>query len=36
MQETRKYLANAENCIELGEQAKDGPAKARYHRMAQA
>ena len=36
MSEAQKYLKNAENCIELAEQAKDKPARARYRRMAEA
>jgi hypothetical protein len=30
MSEAEKYLKNAENCIELAEQAKTAPAQARY------
>jgi hypothetical protein len=36
MSEAEKYLKNAENCIELAEQAKTAPAQARYRRMADA
>ncbi|WP_081492359.1 hypothetical protein [Bradyrhizobium genomosp. I (2014)] len=36
MSEAEKYIANAENCIELAEQAQNAPAKARYRRMAEA
>ena len=36
MREAEKYLKNAENCIELAEQAKTAPAQARYRRMADA
>ena len=36
MTDAQKYLANAENCIELAETAKDAPSRARYRRMAQA
>jgi hypothetical protein len=34
MIDVRKYLNNAENCMELAEKAKDAPARARYLRMA--
>jgi len=35
MIDARKYLNNAENCMELAESATDPPARARYLRMAQ-
>ena len=35
MDQVRKYLENAENCIELAETAKDAPSRARYMRMAE-
>ena len=31
-----KYLENAENCIELAQNANDRPTRARSHRMAEA
>lgn len=36
MEAAREYLRNAENCIELAEQAKDEPTRVRYRRMAEA
>lgn len=36
MSEAEKYLKNAENCIELAEQARTAPAQMRYRRMADA
>jgi hypothetical protein len=35
MDQVRKYLKNAENCVELAESAKDAPSRARYKRMAE-
>jgi len=35
MDQVRKYLENAENCVELAERAKDAPSRARYMRMAE-
>jgi hypothetical protein len=35
MDQVRKYLENAENCVELAESAKDAPSRARYMRMAE-
>jgi hypothetical protein len=32
--QAKKYLENAENCIELADNAKDAPSRARYRRMA--
>jgi hypothetical protein len=36
MSQARKFLENAENCIELADSAEDAPSRARYQRMAQA
>jgi hypothetical protein len=36
MSEARKYLKNAENCLELADNAKDAPSRVRFQRMAQA
>jgi hypothetical protein len=36
MSEAERFISNAENCIELAEQAKTAPARARYRRMAEA
>ena len=35
MDQLRKYQENAENCVELAENAKDAPSRARYLRMAE-
>ena len=35
MDQLRKYQENAENCVELAENAKDAPSRARYMRMAE-
>ena len=35
MDQIKKYLQNAENCVELAERAKDAPSRARYQRMAE-
>jgi hypothetical protein len=35
MYQIRKYLDNAENCMDLAERAKDAPTRARYMRMAE-
>jgi hypothetical protein len=32
----QKYLENADNCIDLSENAKDEPNRLRYQRMADA
>ncbi len=36
MIEVRKYLDNAENCMELAEKATEAPERARYLRMAKS
>jgi hypothetical protein len=36
MSDAQKYFDNAENCVELAENAKDAPTRARYKRMAEA
>jgi hypothetical protein len=35
MYEIKKYLENAENCLELAEKAKNAASRARYLRMAE-
>lgn len=36
MPQAQKYLENPENCIELAEDTKDEPTRARYRQMAEA
>jgi hypothetical protein len=35
MEQIRKYMENAENCIELAEKAKNAPSRVRYMRLAE-